>query len=60
MDYLVQCHTACTIACIYASIIQQGAPYMCAQVVVCCEPVSDVQCREDSMPLMNVLLVAIW
>ena len=31
----------------------------CAQVVICCEPVPIVQCREDSIPFICALLVAI-
>ena len=30
-----------------------------AHVVICCEPVPIVQCREEAMPFMRVLLVAI-
>ena len=32
---------------------------MCAQVVICCEPVPIVQCREDTMPFTCVPWVAI-
>ena len=32
---------------------------MCAQVVICCEPVPIVQYREDTMPFSCVLRVAI-
>ena len=33
--------------------------FMCAQVVMCCESVPIVQCREDAMPFTYVLRVAI-
>ena len=49
-------------ACFHHScpFIQQGAPCMCAQVVICCEPVPFVQCREGSMPFSCVLRAAIF
>ena len=55
----------CTLVSIMSTLYIVGPPsslvhlHMCAQVMICCEPVSIIQCREDTMPFICVLWVAI-
>ena len=57
--YVVVTCTTCTTHTNYIFYITCPLACMCAQVVICYEPIHIVQCRMDLMPLMRVLSVAI-